>query len=391
MVDYPMNWGPKMNSQSHMRQLAYLCLSILMVGVFVSCGKNNDVVGINRSDDIVEVSYIGTKPGLNIQVDPRMELLVVVQHFTNWADRRHTRFNFKYKNEIDSYFSQFSKHSAVQLSEQLTDRGFAFDAPATFALYHTNPPEFRQVIPFTDYLISRVNDEKRLKEFAEELRRFAIESRFMDFFNSHREFYNQIESEIVSTIGETDYIQMLESYYGDTRYSYNIIPTPLFHAGGYGPMVESAEGKNIYNICGPLSTESDKPYFGAKDYFFGILLHEFSHSFVNPLTAKYQSEINRFQPLFEPIRDQMDKLNYRNWETCVNEHLVRVNVARFTFLLKGAGAKDDLLQRELERGFIYITSLDTLMQRYENMRSTFLNYESFYPEIINFFRSLSTK
>jgi hypothetical protein len=79
---------------------------------------------------------------------------------------------------------------------------------------------------------------------------------------------------------------------------------------------------------------------------------------------------------------------YGNWQTCVNEHLVRVNVARFE-LTRGQANHDTIIQLELSKGFIYITDLDILMERYEKNRAMYPTYESFYPEIIKLFNSLA--
>jgi len=68
---------------------------------------------------------------------------------------------------------------------------------------------------------------------------------------------------------------------------------------------------------------------------------------------------------------------------------VRVNVARFA-LKEGQANHDIIIQSEINNGFIYITNLDTLMNRYENNRAIYSTYESFYPEIIKLFNAMVT-
>jgi hypothetical protein len=354
----------------------YIILFFLLIAP-LGCEKNEDTAGPSTI----------TESKVNVKVDARMELLAVIQHFTPWAGTMHTKYSFSYKNDIENYFKAYSGHPAVVKSNQLTQSGFAYDAPPTFVLYHNDPPDFNQIVPYSGYLIGRAGGESVLEDFAGKIRSFAVDSKFMGFYTSNMNVYDGIEAEIKNTIGNYDYVQVLEDYYGEKKHSYTIIPVPLFHAGGYGPRIESSGGEDVYSICGPMSVHNGKPYFGDQDYFSYILLHEFSHSFVNPITTKYSSEIASSSSLFEPIKEKMVQQAYNNWQICVNEHLVRVNVARFA-LAEGKIFHDQIIQSEMNNGFVYITDLDTLMDRYEKNRGTYKTYESFYPEIIRLFNLL---
>lgn len=361
--------------------------SILVAVLFLfSCSKDNPVVSPPNDQN-----PFPQNPSLSIKVDARLELLAVIQHFTDWAAQRHTKFNFQYKNEIDSYFKNFSGHAAVTLSQSLTNSGFSYDAPPTFVLYHSDPPEFKQLYPYSSYLIQRAGGEEKLKEFADQIRSFASASNFMDFYNSHKQFYTDIENSIKGTIGDTDYVKILENYYGVKKAGYNITPVPLFHSGGYGPQISTADGDQVFDLCGPQSVVNNKPTFGTKDYLLYIVLHEFSHSFVNPITEKFSSDIAKSASLFLPIKDKMQQQAYGTWQTCVNEHLVRANTARFAVQIRGKSYHDMYLQSEINNGFIYITKLDSLLQIYESKRDVYKTYEDFYPEFIKLFNTLAQK
>jgi hypothetical protein len=341
--------------------------------------------GCDKDQDIVNPSPVGESQ-ITIIVDPRMELLSVIQHFTSWSANGHIDSNVQYKKDIDNYFKGFENNAAVTKSEQLLIKGFGYDAPPEFMLYHSDPPEFKQIIPYSNYLISRALSESNLKDYADAIRDFAVKSNFMDFYNSHLNFYSEIESEAKKAVGDVDYIMALEYYYGEKKNSYTIILAPLF-ACNYGPQVKSATGKNIYCILGPTDIINNQLSYD-KNWTTYNLLHEFSHSFVNPVTAKYYSEIDKSKSLFEPIKTAMVQQAYITWETCVNEHLVRTNVARFA-LQGGKTYHDQIIQLELNKGFIYITNLDTLMEKYENNRGTYSTYEDFYPKIIKLLDSLA--
>lgn len=368
-----------------MKYLYYLLFTAFIV---VSCTKDTTPTEIVYEEIPLE-EEIKLATDLIVKVDPRIELLSVVQHFTNWSEIYHTKFESRYIKDIDEYFKNYKNHNAVILSRQLTNASFNYDAPPTFVLSHGAPPELVQEVPYTDYLIKRAGSEKKLVTFADALREFAKETSFMTFFETEKSFYRKIENDTKRTIGDFDYIKFLEDYYGKKQSSYNVILASLFHSGGFGTSIERDEGYDIYDICGPLSSSNGIPNFGDLDNFQYILFHEFSHSFVNPLTESHLQEINEFKNLYEPIRSKMAEQSYTNWETCLNEHLIRVNVARFRNILKNSEEKKALLDQEYDKGFIYVYGLDSLMHSYESDRSKFPSYDSFYIEIINYLKTIN--
>ncbi len=269
------------------------------------------------------------------------------------------------------------------------DSGFGFDAPPTLVLYHSELPDFEQVIPYPEYLINRAGTESKLKEFANSLRDFAVKSNFENFYSSQADFYNQIVDSIKQNMRDYKYINILENYYGDEKECYTIIANPLFQRGGYGPKIQSDSSELIYSILGAQNSINGFPIFGDEEYFEHIMLHEFSHSFVNSFTDKNLKTVNKSASLFNPIESKMKRMAYGNWITCVNEHLVRVNVARISENLNHN--KSDILKQEFKRGFIYIYDLDSLMGKYEKCRDVYKRYEDFYPEIIKYFEKVNTK
>lgn len=347
----------------------------------LSCEKNKEIT-INIPDNYF-------KNGVFVSVDPRLELLAVAQHFTSWADDHHTNLDFNYPDEVESYFSLFSNHAAITKCQELRNIGFTYDAPVNYILFHDNPPDLTRLVPYSDYLIGRSAGEENLNDFTDKLKTFSLETDFMSFYDDHRIFYDKMLTLIFNVLGDKNYIDLIEQYYGESKYRYTIIPVPLFDGGAYGVRVDLPEGQYVYHVMGPTGLKSNVPTFGSESGFKHLLLHEFSHSFVNHVTDIYINDINKSSILFEPIKEQMKNQAYNSWYVCVNEHLVRINVIRIRVISEGEGIKQDLLNFEKSKGFIYITQLDTLMQRYESNRSEFPKYEDFYPEIVNLFNVIA--
>jgi hypothetical protein len=358
-------------------------LPLTLIILFLSCEKDEPII-INIPDDYY-------KNGVYIMIDPRMELLAVVQHFTTWAEDHHTNLNFNYVNEVENYFSSASQHPAIKKCQELINKGFTYDAPVNFMLFHNYPPELTRLAPYSGYLKGRAQGESHLNDFAEKLRDFSVATDFMSFYDSHKTFYDKMLTLVFNSLGNTNYIELIEDYYGVTKYKYIIVPTSLFDRGAYGPRVDLPEGQYVYNVPGPISLYDGIPTFGKESDFKHTLLHEFSHSFVNPVTEKNIDQVNQSSELFEPIEEQMKEQAYSSWYICVNEHLVRINVIRMRIINEGESIKDDLMEYERSQGFIYITQLDTLMQSYESNRIKYQKYEDFYPEIIKLFNTLAGK
>ncbi len=322
---------------------------------------------------------------VNISVDPRIELLGIVQYLSGYEEKTGliTDYEFGYKTEIDTYFSGYKDHPAVQKFASMSSLGFSFDAPAAAMLYLSNPPELEIIRPFTPYLQRRAWGEDNLKDFVEKLRDFVEKSKFMDFYGAHHELYGTITENVEAKIEGRNYVDILEDYYGMENHSYNIILALLFHPGGFGPRMERDDGRfDIYNICGPHGAEEDVPHFGTEKYFKYLAWHEFSHSFVNPLTSKFHDQVEEYEDLIRPVKEKMSSQAYPSWPIIVNEHVVRAVTTRLAYIHDGSKEGKRALNKERSRGFIYVPGLLDKLENYENSRDTYPIFESFYPELL---------
>lgn len=329
---------------------------------------------------------------INVTVDPRIELLAAVQILSGYNELTGliSRYDTEYKQELIEYFSPYKEHPAVAHFKQLATAGFTYDAPAAAMLYLSDPPEFEMVKPFAEYLLFRAWGRENLMKFVTSMRYFAAETDFMTFYNNHRETYDQIVEEVKATMAGGDYIATLEDYYGLRQNSYNIILAPLFHHGGFGPRLLCDDGTyDIYNICGPVGANGGYPVFGSAEDFKYLAWHEFSHSFVNPVTDKFQNEVNQYAALYKPLAEKMTAMAYPDWKHCVYEHLVRAANVRFSYLEDGEKAGRKSMRDEKNKGFAYVELIAKRLKEYENNRDKYPTLEDFYPRIIDLFRELT--
>ncbi|MFA4987405.1 MAG: DUF4932 domain-containing protein [Candidatus Brocadiia bacterium] len=332
-------------------------------------------------------------PGLNISVDPRIELLLTVQSLSNYARKTSVIHSFQtdYRKDLDKYFTPFKSEEAVSLFDEMASQGFAYDAPPTAMLYLSEPPDLKVAKPFPADVLKRVGGAKKMDAFVESMRAFAVKTKFMDFYNAHADAYKKMTDEVRALLDADEYVARLEKYYGSKQHSYNIMLMPI-SGHGFGPRIALPDGTfDLYCICGSVGEMDGQPSFGTKKDFQNFTIHEFSHSFVNALTTKNLAEVNKYQILFEPIASNMAKQAYPQWEICVNEHIVRAVTARLCFLKFGEEGLKESIAYEKARSFAYIEHLIELLKEYEAARDKYPTFADFYPRIIDKFRELAEK
>jgi hypothetical protein len=234
---------------------------------------------------------------LNITIDPRIELLTALQQQADYDLL--TNLNFTYKDEMNQYFKKYKNHKAVKIFRNLSKKSFNYDAPPSAVLYFSNTLKLKDNSIIPNDLIARAAGKNRLLEFIDELRNFALESDFNNFYNQNIPFYQAMIDNVYNKVKEMGLIEALDGYYGMEVNSYNLILAPMLHAGGYGPKVEAKNGLyDVYGIIGPQGIIEDSDGKIVPDYssetIQHIVWHEFSHSFINPLTEKHINEINTY-------------------------------------------------------------------------------------------------
>ena len=359
----------------------------LIVGYNYFSYKNAESIFGRSFNEIRPI--IKVQDGINIIIDPRMELLASVQLNSNY--KVVNNLNFKYKQDMKKYFFDFYNHKAVKIFSELDKKGFNYDAPPTFMLYLSNPEELKISMELDKYLINRAGGEKILKDFDYELRLYAKDTNFIKFYKNNTEFYKELIDGTAKDIKEFKLVDSIEKYYGSKQHSYNLILSPNFVNGGYGPKIKLKDGSSdIYGIIGALNVKNEKPVFD-KEYIRGLLWHEFGHSFINPLVEENKDELNKYSSLFKPIENKMKKQAYGSWENCIDEHLVRAATIRLINKYAGKEAAEKSINYEKSNGFFYIEGLCKSLEIYENNRDKYRNLEAFFPELVKVFKDYAEK
>lgn len=320
---------------------------------------------------------------LSPKYDERMELLSVVFRLAQSPEYINNAVKI-HADATDEYFREFSNHEVVQLAQNLRKtRGVSYDAVASMAIH-------LEIKNDSLYLNPELNEKglddrwgDKADDFVLALQQFYRESEFKTFYKANKEMYD-LTCERFSAISKQIDIDWFEKFFGYKPRGKYHITVGLLHRGNYGPKYKTKKGEeNMFSILSAYKVDSaGYPVF--EKYQRGTLVHEFCHSFCNPLGEKYYSDMEaKASELFESVKKMMRRQAYGSAQTMINEILVRAATIRY-FEDNGAGKDvvEKLLEAEKAKGFLWIDSLYEALERYASNRALYPTLDDFMPEIV---------
>lgn len=320
---------------------------------------------------------------VRVVVDSRVELMTVVQLLTNYPVL--TQHDSPYRRDVKAYFSRFQDHPVMGVFKEMSQQGFAFDAVPFAVLAFTDPPELKPRVVVPEQAVERAGGRKRLDQFMEELRSFAMQSDFRAFFEAHRGTYEQVIENARPAAEKA--VAALARYSGMDLKGGTIVLGPLLHGGGFAAFYDKPDGTvEAIALMGPSGVENGFHVYGSAAQIAGLTTHEFSHTFVNPLTERHWEDLEKYAGLYEPIAEKMRSQAYPFWKHTVNEHIVRAVTIRLAYLEGGQEVGDKELQKQKDRGFQYVEALTERLKEYEAARDKYPTVAEFYPRLVEVFR-----
>jgi Domain of unknown function (DUF4932) len=331
------------------------------------------------------------RPTFKITVDPRVELLSIVQVLGGYGLANEDMT--PYRRNVEAYFARYKNHTAVKMYAEMSAKGFAWEVPSEAMIYLSDPPQLNPRLPFSSKIKQRAGGEQSLEQFLTALRDFARETKFADFYEANKGVYLHSINDTRTRLSAIDYAGAMESYFGMKQPSYTLMLAPLSKEVGFASNIKRDDGaRDIYGVIGRSSVKDSNYVFGeggdlSLQHF---VWHEFGHSFVNPLTEKHREAVTKYAALLNSLSDQVKK-PYRTWEQVVNEHVIRAITSRLAYHQIGREAGEKELQEHKSAGFIYVEALYERLKEYEAQRSKYRTLDEFYPRLIDVFREASEK
>lgn len=327
---------------------------------------------------------------INPVVDERTELLCVVFRLAGLQEYNNNKISI-YTNEVDSCFAPYKNHEVVKLAKRLNKvRGVSYNAVVSMALYI----EINDKIEINP-LVSEDNLDKRWGKdnairFVKYLNDFYEQTKFREFYCKHKEFYDIATNNYQSVIDSID-TQWFSNFFGEeTRGDFKLILT-FTNFGCYGPHLEYKDGrKDIYAIMSGWFTDSlGFPVYTKHE--IPILVHEFCHSFSNPMVDKnYHLFEKKVTQMYKPVSKLMKQQAYGTPKSMIYEIVVRASVIKYFEHKKVEDFKvRSLIVNEQVKGFLWIDELVTLLDEYLLQRSSYHSINEFLPRIAELHNSLN--
>lgn len=328
------------------------------------------------------------------QVSEICELVSTVCRLAGY-DEYNNNAAINYAAAVDSTFNPFKEHAAVQfLKEKRAQRELAYDAMMDYACFteiYGDSIRIKEITSF-DHLAehdSRWTTEDA-KRFTNLLNDFYHASDFHNFFTCHRLDYEKAEQWVDAyIIPEVDFDWFVNLFGIDKTENLSVIPSML-NRGNYGVPVENPQSGEYFPhvVIGPQGTDS----IGSPTYYRdgGILLHEFTHSFVNPPVSQYEDTLSALcEPYFDYAQDLLRKRAYGEALTMAYETLVRVcNVIYDRDHGDGADEIDSSIKQLMTGGFpLSGVVYDALINDYSAERTKYPTFADYMPRLIEIISS----
>lgn len=341
-----------------------------------------------------QFSIAYSQNSISALVDERVELMSIVFRIAGSQSYAKTTVE-EYSKQIDQYFGKYKNDDLIDFTKNLIRKNeIAYNAVVSMAMHLKI--ENGHIILNQD-LDAQLLDERWGKDtdkFISLLNVFYAKSNFHQFYFEHENLYSLTEKNFEKYISAVD-INWFQAFYGiEAKDNFKIILQLAAGGSNYGQKIKYNTGQvdNYAIIC---TWETDS--LGIPEYelnvIVGTTVHEFNHSYCNPLLDKYYLQIeNSANECYKLVRKKMESQAYGEPEIMVDESFVRATTIMYESK-KGLNEKETSKRIRYEQfnGFIWMEELVNLLKIYETERTTYPTIESFMPVIIEKINSLDSK
>ncbi|MHB8208608.1 DUF4932 domain-containing protein [Mucilaginibacter sp.] len=329
-------------------------------------------------------SYRVNVNGIIYQIDPRIELLNTVAIL--FGHNGMTLSNIPYKQETLQRFSAYRGHPVVDSLLASYRFGWGVDDPVFFMLGLDEHFHIRNGLDTG--LIRRGGGRIRLEKLAALFGDFCRKTNFYAYFNNEQAtFYNQVITETKYNFRNFQAVPLLEHYFGEKQHAYIVDLNLMGGYGNFGKAYPLLGGRSdLYAVVATSTAAGDVPVFSPTIELFTLIIHEFSHGFVNPAIDPYAASLDRSAALYQPIKVAMQASGYYSWRSTVYETIVPAIVIRMAEQYYGQPfAEKNFYRLEMGKRFIYLDTVLTRLNWYEKHRAKYSDFKNFVPDLLTVF------
>ena len=314
--------------------------------------------------------------GLKVLVNPYVEFLGVIFLLADFENNK-PRNNDEYLNKMKIEFSRYKNDELVlKFKELLKNGSFKYDAPLEMVLRFVNNEN-----P-TKELLQRANiNKKEFEKIKRQFFEFYQEVNFEKFIEQNNSEYNLNIDRFIERLKSNSPHEFLFDFLGMKNNNLNVVLMHSVTTSNYGIMA----GGQLYCLVRPYYKTRFDSFDFAYDmpYVTSLLLHEFAHSFINPLTDKF-------------LLDKT-KINKRKLESVMNEHPYGLDyiVAIYETIIRTIECLyikqyfnenyEEFKKEYVDEGFTLIEELSEFFEKFKETRKKGETIEKIYPDILKYF------
>ncbi len=322
---------------------------------------------------------------IKVDVSETVELMAIMSRTAGFREYC-MDMGGKYTKDTEEWFSPFKSHQAISYFQNLRAKhGISYDAVMNMAINIETNGQKVYMIGDGSGLEKRWQNVE-IDSFLCRLNQFYTDTRFHDFYTQHRAFYESVLHTYEQNVMQFFHQDWYPRFYGtQPTEKFGIIIGFTNGGGNYGPSRQrEGQPREVFAICGYYVDEATGNAFENAADYAATLIHEFNHSFVNPLYETYADQLGPIgEKLLKWHHRNMSSQAYRNAATVINESVVRAAVILY---MQENGFTDEQVKAEMyeqiARDFLWMPELVTATQYYTKHRNRYRTLSDFYPEII---------
>lgn len=313
-------------------------------------------------------------------VDYRTELLSIIlilsENYKNLVGKKMIPLANKYiYDRVHTTFDRFKNHKTILLFEEIIMEHpyFNYDSPVTLFL---SLDENLKCEKLNDYLyIDILNRDDKIYEFIDSLDKFKNDINFDEYYKSNKKEYLMFINQIYDHhINNNLDIFLLDFFNMNTNYDLYVNAIAFNSTSSYSSYIQNRVYSNLGITQFSKKENLYKNWELDKGDMILVSLHEFCHSYVNPLTKKYL-DTSKFTYL---LNENMHKFAYDDVKTIINENVVRSIVLHYEKIYLSFEKYKKDYNREKSMGFDLIDKILVQLNIYLNNKDKYNTFEEFY-------------
>ena len=326
------------------------------------------------------------------KIDKRVELLSIVFRLAGNEEYNATYFK-KYTDKVENHFKQYKDHELIKFAREIREKKeISYEAVMSMAIILDD--SLNPIIDFSTTVPERWSKDETIK-FVRLLKKFYKDAKCEEFFNDNEALFQEVATRFRPAYEKLD-LNWFKSFYGKTEgENFTIIVSIGCGAHNYGPSYTLPNSeKKVFALMGTWKVdESGMPVY-EQDEYLPTIIHEFNHSFVNPLLAKHKESFEESgKVIYKAVEYEMSRQEaYGDWQIMLNEALVRASVIKY-FIDHGVSESEIqmMLNNESNKGFMWIKGLVAELKKYDNQRDIYPTLESYIPNLSNAYKTFEDK